>query len=60
MNQWLKFIILAQTYNPSYSGGKNQDGGGSRPAQENNYEKPSLKNIQRKKEWIFFGRMFKR
>jgi hypothetical protein len=43
---------MAHTYNPSYSGGRDQEDGGLKPAQANSSQDPvSKKPSQKRKGW---------
>jgi hypothetical protein len=42
---------LAHTYNPSYSGGRDQEERGSKPAQANSTRDPISKKPHTKKDW---------
>jgi hypothetical protein len=42
-------VLVAHAYNPIYSGGKDQDDGGSKPAPGKQFLRPYLKNTQHKK-----------
>jgi hypothetical protein len=46
---------MAHTYNPSYPGGRDQEGRSSKPAQANSSMRPYLEKILHKKglvEWL--------
>jgi hypothetical protein len=48
-------VPVAHAYNPSYSGGRDQEDGGSKPAGGNSSQAPSLKNNLHNKglmEWL--------
>jgi hypothetical protein len=48
-------VLVAHTCNPSYSGGRDQEDHGSKPAQANNLGDPILKipnTIKELKEWL--------
>jgi hypothetical protein len=44
-------MLVAHTYNPSYSGGRDQEDHGSKPAWGNNLRDPILKKHCIKKGW---------
>jgi hypothetical protein len=45
-------MLVAYTCNPSYSGGRNQEDRGSKPAQANNSRDPILKKTHHKKRAV--------
>jgi hypothetical protein len=48
-------VLVAHSYNPSYSRGRNQEDQGSKSAQENSSARPYLEKTLRKKglvEWL--------
>jgi hypothetical protein len=48
-------VLVAHTYNSSYSGGRDQEDHGSKPAQANSSQDPSSKKYPHKKglaEWL--------
>jgi hypothetical protein len=40
-----KLVLVAHTYNPSYSEGRDQEGHGSKPAQANSFPELILKKL---------------
>jgi hypothetical protein len=48
----LRRVLVAHAYNPSYSGGRDQEDQGSKPAQANCYMRPYLKNSTGLEEWL--------
>jgi hypothetical protein len=52
----LSLVPVAHTYNPSYSGGRDQEDHGSQPAQANSWWDPILKNPSQKRAgWVAYG-----
>jgi hypothetical protein len=44
-------VMVAQAYNPSNSGGRDQEDCGLRPVWANSLQDPISKNHQKKKDW---------
>jgi hypothetical protein len=44
-------VLVVHTCNCSYSGGRDQEDGGSKPVQANSLKDPILKNPSQKKAW---------
>jgi hypothetical protein len=45
-------VLVPYTYNPTYSGGRDQEDRGSNPAQANSSVRPYLKKTLQKKELV--------
>jgi hypothetical protein len=51
-------VLMPHTYNPSYSGGRDQEDGGSKPPQSNSLQDPISKRPITKKGW-WSGSMYR-